>query len=195
MIRGHFLYPLQKAGSARRLRGETIPFGNPLGERGRGARADQLVTEVVEETPPSLAAVAARVWKVSLARAPARNCGPKLGVVAPIMDPVVRMHRGQVVVDRLIITQQQAQYRHAGLRVVDRHCQGIPDLLLLVLGTQGGDLCRLRLNNGGQLPHDRARREVGSGVKVDVGELHMKIVYQTSPEPSRGTPSDYGEDT
>lgn len=69
------------------------------------------------------------------------------------MHPAERVGRGQVVVDRRIIAQQQVQHRHAGLRVGGRHRQRIADLLLLL--RRQGDAPRP------QLLLERVRAQVG----------------------------------
>ena len=59
---------------------------------------------------------------------------------------------------------------------------------LLNLGAQGRVLGHQRLDQVQELPHELARRGVRDGLQVNVRDLHMGVVYQTSAAPSPGTP-------
>ncbi len=59
---------------------------------------------------------------------------------------------------------------------------------MLHLHTQSRVLGHQRLDQVQELPHELARRRVRDGLKVDVRELHMGVVYQTSAVPSPGSP-------
>lgn len=62
-------------------------------------------------------------------------------------------------------------------------------LEVLILGSQGGHFCSLRLDDVEQLPNDLTGCEVRDGVEVDLGELHSEIVYQTLARLSAAAPA------